>query len=195
MKRKAETTQESTQQILTAELANVSEAAAVNLPGMNNMRRAIRSQRPRNAMPNPPERAEIPVFPQEYQTTACEPFLKYDSGVGDGDRILTFGTDQCFNLLSTSDNWFADGTFKSCLEIIFQIYMIHALVGGRIVPCTVVLPNKTEATYVRMFAEIQRILGGMSPDEIMFDFEKSAMNAGEAIFLGIIVKGCFYHLR
>ena len=66
-------------------------------------------------MPNPPEKAEIPVLPQEYQTTASgEQFLKYDSGVGDGDRILIFGTDQCLNLLSTADNWFADGTFKSC---------------------------------------------------------------------------------
>ena len=45
-----------------------------------------------------------------------------------------------------------------------------------------------------MFAEIQRIIGGVSPDEIMFDFEKSAMDTAEAIFLGIVVKGCFYHL-
>ena len=119
--------------LLTAELANVPEAATVNSPCMDNMRRAIRSQRPRIVMPNPPERA---VLPQEYQTTASgEHFLKYDSGVGDGDRILVFGTGQCFNVLSTSDNWFADGTFKSCPEIFFQIYTIHALVGGRIVPC------------------------------------------------------------
>ena len=68
--------------------SHVSEAATVNLPSMDNMRRAIRSQRPRNVMPNPPERAEIPVLPQEYQTTASgEQFPKYDSGVGDEDRI------------------------------------------------------------------------------------------------------------
>ena len=64
----------------------------------------------------------------------------------------------------------------------------------RIVPCAItLLPDKTEATYTRMFAEIQHLIGGVSPNKIMFDFEKSAMNAA-GVFLGIIFKGCNYQI-
>ena len=45
LKRKATTTQETPQQILGAELTNVTAAAAVNLPNLSNLQRNIRHQR------------------------------------------------------------------------------------------------------------------------------------------------------
>ena len=73
-----------------------------------------------------------------------------DSGVGDNDRMLIFATDQALQLLSESDDWYNDGTFKVCPEVFFQLYTTHARVHGRTIPCVyALLPNKTGATYER----------------------------------------------
>ena len=98
------------QQIITGKLEGISEAAAVSLLLMNSIRRNSRQQRHRNELPNPPNRAEIPVLPQMYQLTSTGgQFLRYDSGTGDVGRILIFASDQGLELLSNSDHWFCDG--------------------------------------------------------------------------------------
>ena len=48
IKRRAETTKKTTQQVLAGELAGVSEAAAANLPSLHHIRRTIRPQRQTN---------------------------------------------------------------------------------------------------------------------------------------------------
>ena len=71
IKRKAETTDETSQQILGRELALISEDAAANLPAVSTIRRGIRKVREnQNVIPNPQNRDEIPVLPLEYQQTA-----------------------------------------------------------------------------------------------------------------------------
>ena len=70
-------------------MEGISEAAAVSLPLTNSIRRDIRQQRHQNKLPNPPNRAEIPVLPQMYQLTSTgDQFPQYDSGIGDDGRIL-----------------------------------------------------------------------------------------------------------
>ena len=44
----------------------------------------------------------------------------FDSGQNDADRIFIFGTNQCLQLLSQSQNWFGDGTFKVCPRYFFK---------------------------------------------------------------------------
>ena len=96
MKRRAETTEETTQQILGASLNNVSEGAAAIMPSVGSLRRNIRHARQdRNMPPNPLTRDAIPILPQQYQeTTTGENFLVFDSGVGDPNRIFIFGSNQ-----------------------------------------------------------------------------------------------------
>ena len=107
-KRRTETSLDTPQQIITGELKGILEAAAVSLPLMNSTRRNIPQQRHRSKFTNP-DRAEIPVSGGQ--------FLQYDSGIGwkniDG-RILISAFDQGLELLSNSDNWFCDSTFKVC---------------------------------------------------------------------------------
>lgn len=69
IKRRAESTLHTLQQILAAELEEISEAATVNLPQIDNIQRTIRHQRHGNQLQNPPNRAEIPPLPQEYTLT------------------------------------------------------------------------------------------------------------------------------
>ena len=184
------------QQILADELQGLSEVASVNLPSMEHLRRTIRSQRhEHNNIPQPVHREDIPVLPLLYQQTSTgEPFLLYDSGIGDVNRIFIFATNQALDLLANSDDWFCDGTFKVCPEVFFQLYTVHAKANERIYPCAFALfANKTQATYSRFFRELSNaVLNiGTAPFTIMFDFEIAAINAAIAIFPNVEVSGCF----
>ena len=67
IKRRAETSNDPSRQILAAELGGVTETAAVNLPSMDTMRRNIRAARQEiNIPPQPINLAAIPALPQAY---------------------------------------------------------------------------------------------------------------------------------
>ena len=113
IKRRAVDTEETPQQVITQELRDVSDSAAVKLPAIRSIHRCIRHYRhdAGNAPANPQTRADLEL-PEEYiRTLACEPFLLFDSGIVD-DRILLFSTDSLLQTLETSLDWFCDGTFK-----------------------------------------------------------------------------------
>ena len=139
-------TQETPQQILTANLAATSNATSAKLPGVLDMRRGIRRLRQKagNPPPLPTTRAELPnPIPRQYATTSQgENFLAWDSV--DADRILVFATNAALELLNTSKHWFMDGTFLTTPPLYAQLYTIHALVDKQTVPCVyALLPNKT----------------------------------------------------
>ena len=122
IKKRSQTTFDTTQRILTDELQGISPTAAVNLPNVEHLRRTISSQRhgAGDMIPEPVNRQPIPLLPMEYQQTSVgERFLLFDSRVDDHDRIFVFGTDQALQLLANSDDWFGDGTFKVCPEVFF----------------------------------------------------------------------------
>ena len=61
---------------------------------------------------NPTCAAEIQI-PEQYKVTLKdEPFLLYDSGYDDYNRIIVFSNPRFFSILKESSNWYADGTFK-----------------------------------------------------------------------------------
>ena len=103
--------------------------------------------------PTPAHREDIPDLPQAYRTTTNgEPFLVYDSGVGDEERIFILASQDALQFLADSERWYADGTFRISPEIFFQLYTIHGQRDGRILPCVFsLLPNKNENTYKRLF--------------------------------------------
>ena len=142
-------------------------------------------------LPSPANREDVPL--QYQRSYANEQFLIFDSGQGDADRIFIFGTNQSLQLLSQSQNWFGDGTFKVCPQIFFQIYTIHAQINGRILPCIyALLPNKTEETYTRLFREVEQHVAN-SPTDILMDFERAALNSVGQVYPNTEFKGCFYH--
>lgn len=137
------------------------------------------------------------MLPQSYtQTTAGEPFLAYDSGEGDVDRLMIFATQASLALLANSSEWYSDGTFKTVPEQFFQLYTVHGVSFGKITPCIFCLmPNKREGTYVRMLQEIKNLLPTLPQvQSVMIDFEIAARNAFHAVFPDCEVKGCFFHL-
>ena len=114
IRRRAETTEETTQQILATELGNVSEGVAANLPSIDTLRRNVRhSRQDRDLPPNRIRREDIPALPPAYSITTNEdPFLVLDGGVGDHERMFIFASPQGLQFLADSEHWYADGTFK-----------------------------------------------------------------------------------
>ena len=136
-KRSAETTLDAPNRIISDSLAQASDAVAVNMPSLDNVRRTIRRYRAENtALPaNPQTRAAVPAIPNNLAVTSNgDRFLLYDSGVGDANRILVFATDQALALLRQCDHWFGDGTFSVSPSIFFQVYTIHSIFNGKVVP-------------------------------------------------------------
>ena len=105
------------------------------------------------------DRATV-VIPQEYASLPPgENFLLYDSGVGDENRILVFGTKRSMALLQAAENVYMDGTFKIVPELYCQLYKIHASTNaGCMVPCVYALmPNKTRESYNCLFEAMKHL--------------------------------------
>ena len=66
---------------------------------------------------------------------------------------------------------------------------------GHLLPSLfVLLPNKTEATYRRMWEQIRTLSPLVQPREMLLDFEKAAINSFEEVWPGALVRCCFFHL-
>ena len=86
--------------------------------------------------PNPATQEVIPVLSAEYQVAANKgQCLIFDSGVGDQERIFIFASEIGLQSLAESKHWYADGTFRTCPEIIFQLHTVHVQKLDSIFPC------------------------------------------------------------
>lgn len=124
IKRRAEQTDETPQQILGQELQQLSQGAAVQMVPLRHVRRYIRlHKQTANAVhPVPPDRAFD--IPEEYKTLGNgERFILFDSGSHDTNRIIVFGTDRSVNILKESAHWYMDGTFSRA-GAVFQLYTV-----------------------------------------------------------------------
>ena len=155
MKDTAETSEEPPQRIIANELANISATTMASISQSENLVRTIRQLgNSRHQPPNPEIRAEIPVLPLDYQLPKNgEQFLLFDSGHGDDNQILIFGTNQTVKRFANSGEWYCDRTFSVCPQIFFQLYTIHARIS-KTIPCIFgLLPKKTRITYDRFLLE------------------------------------------
>jgi hypothetical protein len=127
---------------------------AARLPSTVALSRTIQRSRNCNNVPPPnPVTIDSLVIPSEYTLTLSDlPFLLYDSKNNENwdinNRILIFTTNENLNLLNNSEMWFADGTFKSVLNIFIKLYTIHGNIGSTVYPLIYVLMcNKNENIY------------------------------------------------
>ena len=195
--------QDSSHHIVRECLQTVSEGTSAMLPKLDSLKRSIQRQRVRSlAAPVQPVSLEQLTLPDMYKRTSKdEQFLLYDSGQ-ETQRILIFGTHQNLETLQLFRVWLADGTFKTAPLLFTQLYVIHVLRGGpdmmkdgHLLPSLfILLPNKSEATYTRMWHNVQMLCPQSDPSEMLLDFEKAAINSFEHTWPNCMVKGCFFHL-
>ncbi|RWS18371.1 hypothetical protein B4U80_11540, partial [Leptotrombidium deliense] len=153
-----------------------------------------RTRKQVDGSPNNPNSLQELVIPEKYtKTRKGDDFLFFDSGPGP-ERIIIFATNKAIDLLSGSDHWYADGTFKTSPLIFGQIYTIHGIKNHEVIPAVYgLLPNQLESTYDNLFAALKAKAPSLNTSNIMTDFELGARNAFRSFFPNSIVRGCFFH--
>jgi len=191
----------STQEILTNVMSTVSPAASFYMPLKRSMQRSIRKLRQKESdsyEPIPLVLKDL-IIPEKYKfTKKGDLFLIKDTGADDPcikNRIILYGTNENIKTLSRCDEYFMDGTFKSCPKIFSQLYIIHGLYEGVPMPLVyALLCSKTSEIYKKMFELLNEIYP-LNPQKIHIDFEMAMIKTLTNIFKGAQVICCFFHLQ
>lgn len=110
-------------------------------------------------------------------------------------RILIFGTKDNLHLLAESKEWFGDGMFCSPAALIKQLYTIHVVHSGLVIPVVyALLTDKSRSIYQRLLQQLKIMQPGLQPNNLMLDFELAAIQAFENEFPNLEKTGCFFHL-
>lgn len=171
----------------------------VNLPQRTAITRMINYQQ-NKSRPGLPTTLQDIVIPERYRKTfRGENFLLHDSGPEDPERLLIFSTAENLRLLSFSDSFYSDGTFKTVPDQFLQLFTVHGIVATSVVfPLVYVLTTrKTEETYGRIYAELINLAneGGLVLDPAfgIMDFERANINAFQTYFPNAAVALCLFH--
>jgi len=165
------------------------------MPSVQTLKRTIQRLRQREeASPPNPNNFDF-IIPEEYRNTSDgELFLHYDSGTN-LPRILIFTIQKNLDFMENCEHWFCDGTFSVASPIFTQVYTIHGICYSNVIPSVfVLLPDKKEDTYRRMFDALKSLKPNLNPKTIMIDYEKTSINAIKTEFPNTKVNGCFFHL-
>ena len=191
----AKNSEQSTRGILSTLLETMNSGTVIKLPKLESVKRTLRSYKNIGieSCGKSADTASI-IIPSKYTLSLKgKQFLLYDSGFGDDKRMLIYSTPRFMKILSQTNYWHCDGTFKVVPELFFQSYTIHGDLGGLVLPSVyILLLNKDEVTYDIAFGKLLEFEPALNPFSIMTDFEKAAINALENNFISVI-NGCFFH--
>jgi hypothetical protein len=178
-----------------AVIASLDGHVQIALPKRASLSRVLRRHRQIKAMV---QEGGLPPLPTDTNFVVPErfhQFMLHDTGAG-RDRILVFGDHELVSAMSRARLWLADGTFKVCPTIFFQLYSIHFEYMGGINPAGIycLLPDKSRATYDRLMGIVKNLIPHAAPEIILLDFESAAMNAFHSAFPEASISGCYFHL-
>ena len=105
----------------------------------------------------------------------------------DDQSIIIYSCNIGLEILSKSEEWYADGTFRCAPRKYKQMFLIHGWYKGHMYLCAkVFLKNKDELTYNRMLQLFVQNAADLNfklkPLKVTVDFEQAAMNAFQATF-------------
>ncbi|CAF1609892.1 unnamed protein product [Didymodactylos carnosus] len=110
--------------------------------------------------------------------------------------MLIFASSEQLDILQSCDDFLVDGTFKVVPEIFYQLYVVHAIYRGHVVPVIYsLLSRKNSDTYQRLINEIVEFAPCWFPGSILLDFEKACINVYDSSFVNISLSGCYFHFR
>ncbi|XP_068206482.1 uncharacterized protein [Palaemon carinicauda] len=143
--------------------------------------RSIRGwrQKENQAPPIPTGRSGYIILEEYKFLENCDQFLLYDSGEDCPDRILVFATKAGLDDLEKNKDWACDGTFKCSPEIYYQLFTLHIVIKNISIPrIFVLLPDKSQVTYSRLFSALKDLRSSLQPETLMVDFEKHIVDLG-----------------
>ncbi|CAF4543177.1 unnamed protein product [Rotaria socialis] len=99
-------------------------------------------------------------------------------------------------ILKSACDFLMDRTVDVVPEIFYQLYVIHAVDRGHVIPVVFcLLQRKSTATYKKMINKIVEFAPTWSPRTIMLGFEKAVANVLSNNFPQACLSGCYFHLR
>lgn len=141
-------------------------------------------------------RQEIEI-PNEYSITIKEKqFVLIDTK--DIKRIIIFVTKDFFKKMCSTDTSYGDGIFYSVPKQFYQLCSLHGFYKEEMIPFIyILLPDKKERTYLKMFCLIQdkamEINLIFSPQNFHLDFEKTVHQTIKNLFPNCNINGCLFH--
>ena len=91
--RASQNSEKSTQSIFASGVATMETSTLVQLPKTESSERTIRKHKKGpESLANPAFASELQILDKYKVTSKGEPFLQFDSGFGDNNRLLMFGT-------------------------------------------------------------------------------------------------------
>jgi hypothetical protein len=194
---RALSSQEPTTNFIAHASSSLSQAASGQLPSTPTMAKNIQRYRQKEgqAPPNPRNLLDFVIDANSpyAQTKSGDVFLQFDSGASD-NRVLIFTTHKNLRAMSNCDHWYADDTFKVVPPLFNQLYTINGFAQNNVLPSIYILmPNRREETYDRVFTAIKNLRPNLNPVSIMTDSELAAINAFKSNFPNTNARGCFFH--
>ena len=116
-------------------------------------------------------------------------------------QIVGIFDTMAIQLTKDVEDFFGDGTFKSCSKQFHQIYNVITYANGSYVPLAFfLLPDKKEKTYEAMFQHFRRVFermngGNLENKTIYLDFEKAAHEFVKHVLPTFALRGCLFHLK
>ncbi|CAI6377779.1 unnamed protein product [Macrosiphum euphorbiae] len=201
IKRRAADTMEAPAVAINQCIDGLSVAGKGALSSINTLKKTVRRVRRQNGPQIPVApltlfELDIPDSFKEYEVEpgVFENFLLCDTGP-EINRILLFGRQRGLEILSTSEQWFVDGTFKIAPILFSQVFVILGCRNGGVHPCVyAILPNKSQATYNNLLVQIKNLSPGINVGSVSVDFELAIHNAFRNEFPEVEIRGCFFHL-
>ncbi|KAG0438000.1 hypothetical protein DMUE_3363 [Dictyocoela muelleri] len=158
----------------------------IKIGNLNNIRDYfIKSRKSINELPKNENDNILEMYKYTFDNNI---FLQY-SDLNDGEKLMIFITNENLNILSKSKVWLGDGTFYTAPKNYSQIYIIHGLYFGKILPlCYILMKNKREKSYKKIF---DYFIANIStePEHFIVDFEISQHNAIKKTFKNTKISG------
>jgi len=186
---------DSTRSIISTAAQHAEPGVVPRLPDADRLARMVRRVRKSVPRVNPASAQDSRISDEISYLADGETFLQFDSGAGDVNRILVFASNKSLDVLQQSADVLCDGTFKICPAIFFQVYTVHVVYQGVVIPFVyALLESKSENNYVRLLTAIKQLVPNFNPLRLTIDFEKSFCNAFLSVFPGTAVHGCSFHM-
>ena len=172
----------------------------VGMPPSSTFLRTMYRARREVIPPNPPSQSEIDVSGDIMYLNDCSIVHGDDQGLGENDRILLFSTKTLIHVAGNISRFDIDCPFKVSPMTYNQTFVLFGFVSTCVwVPIYIaVLPNKTEATYERLYNLIDMSMAAEQisyrlDTEVMFDFEAAQRNAWSRLHPSHRLRGCLFH--